>query len=132
MNLPELAAYVALIADDAERRFGTDGNAALRDAYAREATLDLWMTRPGITVAAANRVQRQVRDELRRRWSQRQEQREQRRIAVENLLAELALPAGHCPNRLQTGAGNVAMQPTTQSFHRGVERTERRGALAAR
>jgi hypothetical protein len=132
MNRPELAAFVALIADDAERRFGTDDNAALRDAYARDAALDLWMTQPGVTVATANGLLRQVRDELRRRWIQRQERNDQRRIDVENLLAEIVLPAGHCPRRLQASAGNVAMQPTTQSFHRGVERTERRGALAAR
>src|SRR3954471_5338696 len=98
MNMPELAAFVALIADDTERRYGYD-NVELRDAYAREAALDLWMTQPGVTVAAANRILRQVHDELRRRWSQRQERNAQRRLAVDALLAELALPAGHCPNR---------------------------------
>src|SRR5262245_13622827 len=102
MNLPELAAYVALIADDAERRFGPEDNAALREAYAHEAVLDVWLREPGVTVAAANRLLRQVRDELQRRWRQRQEERERRRVAREALLTELALPAGHCPNRAQS------------------------------
>lgn len=131
MHMPELAAFVALIADDAERRFGCDDNADLRDAYAREATLELWMTRPGVTVAAANRLWHQVRDELQRRWSQRQARNARRRMAVEALLAELALPAGHCPNRPYASDDFVAMRPARQSFQRQIERAERSGVLAA-
>jgi hypothetical protein len=132
MNMPELAAFVALIADDAERRFGYDDNVAQRDAYAREATLDLWMTQPGVTVAAANRVWCQVRDEIRRRRGQLQEERPQRRLAVEALLVELELPIGHCPNQGTARDLPGALQRGTQPYAREAERKERSGALAAR
>ena len=89
MKLPELAAYVALIADDAERRFGPEANPALREAYAHEAVLDLWLTQPGVTVSTAHRMLRQVHHELRRRWSQRMEQQAEQQVAIEALLAEL-------------------------------------------
>lgn len=67
VNLSELTAYVALIADEAERRFGANRYSVWHDAYAREAALDLWLTRPGVTVSIADRVWRLVRGELRRR-----------------------------------------------------------------
>ena len=67
MYQSELLAYVALIADDAERRFGADRYSVWHDAYAREAALDFWLTRPGVTVSRADAVRRLVRDELRRR-----------------------------------------------------------------
>jgi len=67
VNSRDLTAYVAQIADDAERRFGTDFVSAWHDAYAREAALDLWLTQPGISVAVADQVWRLVRGELRRR-----------------------------------------------------------------
>lgn len=132
MNLPELAAHVALIADDAERRFGPEANPALRDSYAHDAVLDLWMTQPGITVAAARRMMRQVHEELRRRWSRSQGERARRRLAVEALLIELELPAGHCPNDRSARDFPSAPNPSRQPLPRGTERAERSGALAVR
>jgi hypothetical protein len=132
MNLPELAAFVALITDDTERRFGADSDVAKRDAYAREAALDLWMTQPGVTVATANRVWRQVRDELRRRWNRRQERADQRQIAVAGLLAELTLPPGHCPNRPSARQVLTPMNAATQALPRQLVGTERSGTLAIR
>jgi hypothetical protein len=132
MNLPELAAHVALIADDAERRIGPEANPALCNSYAHEAVLDLWMTQPGITVAMANRMLRQVHTELQRRWRRRQEERTQRRVAREALLAELAMPTGHCPNHRSTRDLPGTSPPVTKPFHWEVEGTERSGALAAR
>ena len=64
MNLTELAAFVALIVHDAEDRFGTASNAPHRDAYAREAVFDLWLTRPGLTVSAARHLLERVRAAL--------------------------------------------------------------------
>jgi hypothetical protein len=69
MKLADLAACVALIADDAERRFDRASDAPHRDAYAREAVLDLWLTQPGLTVSAAHHVLRHVRAALMRRAS---------------------------------------------------------------
>lgn len=69
LNLTELAAFVALIVDDAEYRFGPARAAAQRDAYAREAVFDLWLTRPGLTVSTAHHALRHVRAALMRRAS---------------------------------------------------------------
>lgn len=132
MNLPELAAYVALIADDAERRFGPEANPVLRESFASDAVLDLWMMQPGITVGSARRLLRQVHAELRQRWQQRQAVREQRRVAREAVLAELTMPAGHCPNRRPMRDLPGTSHPVTQPRHWEVEDAERRGALAAR
>lgn len=132
MNLPELAAYVALIADDAERRFGPDANPALREAYVHEAVLDLWLTQPGVTVATAHRMLRQVHHELRRRWSQRMEQQAEQQVAIVALPAELWPPSGHCPNHRSTRDLPRAANPDSQSCQREAECTERKGILAAR
>jgi hypothetical protein len=67
MHLSEMVAYVTLIVADAERRFGADHYSALHDAYAREATLGLWLTRPGFTVSLANDLLSWTRIELGRR-----------------------------------------------------------------
>jgi hypothetical protein len=69
MKLADLAACVALIADDAERRFDRASDAPHRDAYAREAVLDLWLTQSGLTVSAAHHVLRHMRAALMRRAS---------------------------------------------------------------
>ncbi|MFN8590933.1 MAG: hypothetical protein U0031_05665 [Thermomicrobiales bacterium] len=103
MNLPELAAYVALIADDAEGRFGPEASPSLWEAYAHEAVLDLWLAQPGVTVATAHRMLHQLRTELRRRWNQRMEQQEEPQLAIEVLPAELGTSAlritqGNGPN----------------------------------
>jgi hypothetical protein len=116
MNLPELAAHVALIADDAERRFGPDANPALREAYAHEAVLDLWLTQPGVTVATAHRMLRQVHHELRRRWSQRMEQQAEQQVAIEALLVELRPASGPCPHHRSARDLSSAANPHNQSF----------------
>jgi hypothetical protein len=64
MNLSELAACVALIEEDAERRFGASDAATMGPVYLREAVLDLWMAQPDLTAGVARRVLRQVRAAL--------------------------------------------------------------------
>ncbi len=49
MGPTELTAVVARIFANAGRLVGGMGNAALRACYVREATLDLWLARPGLT-----------------------------------------------------------------------------------
>jgi len=70
MDRVRRAAYVVQIADSAEEKFGSDGDATLLDAYARESVLELWMTRGNLTVAAARQMLHQVRQELARRRTQ--------------------------------------------------------------
>jgi hypothetical protein len=67
MTQAEQTTFVAKVVDDAERMFGAFRDPALLEAYAREATLDLWLTETGLTVAAARQVLHQVRDEVTRR-----------------------------------------------------------------
>ncbi len=67
MNLSELTAYATQIANVAERSFGADHYSAWHDAYTRDAALDLWLSRPGFSVAHADQVVSWARIELGRR-----------------------------------------------------------------
>jgi hypothetical protein len=67
MNRARRAAFAAQVADDAERSFGADGDAATLDAYAREIVHELWMTHGNLTVATARLLLRQVQIELAQR-----------------------------------------------------------------
>jgi hypothetical protein len=64
MNQQEIERYVCQVVETAELTFGVDADQALLETYAREAVLDLWLTRPRVTVYAAALVLRQVRDRL--------------------------------------------------------------------
>jgi hypothetical protein len=65
--IAELEAFVIVIVDDAEYHFGRASDAALREAYAREAVFDLWLACPGLTVSAARHVLNHVRATWKRR-----------------------------------------------------------------
>ena len=67
MNLTEMAAYVALVTDDAERRLGPHNEPRMRTVFARESALDLWLAQPDMTVSLARRLANLVRGELARR-----------------------------------------------------------------
>jgi hypothetical protein len=67
MYQSELTAYATQIADGAQRRFGADRYSARHDAYTRDAALDLWLSRPGFSVAHADQVVSWARVELGRR-----------------------------------------------------------------
>jgi hypothetical protein len=67
MDEQAMDAYVAQVADGAERTFGRPLNRALLEAYAREAVLDLWLRRYGITVQIAELALDRIRTELLRR-----------------------------------------------------------------
>jgi hypothetical protein len=57
--------------DSAERTFGTNADPALLEHYAREAVLDLWLTRSRVTVYVAELALCQVREEISRRTGTR-------------------------------------------------------------
>jgi hypothetical protein len=67
MDHPEMETYVAQVVDTAERTFGADADAALLESYAREAVLDLWLTKARVTVYVAELALNQVREEIERR-----------------------------------------------------------------
>jgi hypothetical protein len=67
MEQREMETYVAQVVETAERTFGTDADPALLESYAREAVLDLWLTRARVTVYVAELALNQVRDEIERR-----------------------------------------------------------------
>src|SRR5262245_20695676 len=124
MNVPELAACVALIADDAEHRFGFEANLALRDAYSREAVLEFWLTQPGVTVATARRMLCQVHNELQRRWDLRREQQEERQLAIDALLTEPGLPSARCQSHRSTQHLPRMSNPGTPSLQSEAEGME--------
>ncbi len=64
MSDVELSTFAEQVATDARRIFGVGVSAAVLDPYAREATLDLWMTSPKITLNVADLVLQQVRQVL--------------------------------------------------------------------
>jgi hypothetical protein len=67
MDERDVETYVAQVVDNAERMFGADAEPVLLERYAREAALDLWLTRPHVTVSVAGLALSQVREEFVRR-----------------------------------------------------------------
>lgn len=67
MDQREMESYVTQVVDAAERTFGAEADPALLESYAREAVLDLWLTRARVTVYVAELALSQVRDEIARR-----------------------------------------------------------------
>jgi hypothetical protein len=63
----EMTTYLRQVVADAERAFGPDTDAASLECYAREAVLELWLTRARVTVYVAELALREVRDEIERR-----------------------------------------------------------------
>jgi hypothetical protein len=67
MDERDMETYVAQVVDTAERTFGTEVAPALLESYAREAVLDLWLTKARVTVYVAELALNQVREEIARR-----------------------------------------------------------------
>jgi hypothetical protein len=67
MDQVQMETYVDQVVNDAERTFGAEADPALLESYAREAVLDLWLTRARVTVYVAELALSQVRDEIERR-----------------------------------------------------------------
>ena len=71
MDEAAFANFVEQVRADALRTFGPAASAALLDRYAREAVLDLWLTRPRMTVAIAQSALAQLRPALAARPNRR-------------------------------------------------------------
>ena len=69
MDRNELTAFVDRVLANAEREFGPDAPTALLECYAREAALELWLTRSRVSVYGAELALREVRAEIGRRSS---------------------------------------------------------------
>jgi hypothetical protein len=67
MDERDMETYVAQVVDSAERTFGAEADPALLESYAREAVLDLWLTKARVTVYVAELALNQVREEIARR-----------------------------------------------------------------
>jgi hypothetical protein len=67
MDVQEMEAYVAQVMETAERTFGAQAAPALLESYAREAVLDLWLTRARVTVYVAELALEQLRQEIAQR-----------------------------------------------------------------
>jgi len=60
MERDELASEVDRVVEAAGRLFGGRADDRLIEQYAREAALDLWLTRPRLTVSLAERARRRA------------------------------------------------------------------------
>lgn len=64
MNQSFLERFVTSRRAEARRLFGVDADDAVLARYAREAALDLWITEPRLTLAAARQAERRLRAAL--------------------------------------------------------------------
>jgi hypothetical protein len=66
MDAMELTTFVERVAADAARIFGPNADPVVLERYAREVVLDLWMTRPRVTVYLAELALRRLREAMAR------------------------------------------------------------------
>jgi hypothetical protein len=76
MDHLELETFVHQVVEDVEHILGAQANSALLEHFARDAVLDLWLTRTGITVSFAREALVLVRNETARRQAANHEVRD--------------------------------------------------------